>query len=98
MAASVPSPPAAQPPPNLPNMPDVSTTLSNYLRNFSLWCRHGFAAKVDAGVALSGVMFQSYNPPPGVQPTVWLLQVNQAGNAVITQVALGSGQIGNRPP
>jgi hypothetical protein len=87
-----------QPPPPVPSTPDIPTTLGNYLNQFALWCRHGFAAKMNANQALPGILFQSYNPPAGTAPTVWLLQVNQAGNAVITQVALGSGAIGNRPP
>jgi hypothetical protein len=96
--ANQPTAPASHPPPELPSMPDVSPTLSNYLRMFSLWCRRGFSNKVDANVALSGILLQSYNPPAGVAPTVWMLQVNQQGNFVGTQVALGSGAIGNRPP
>jgi len=96
--ANQPTAPALHPPPELPSMPDVSPTLSNYLRMFSLWCRNGFKAKLDANVALPGILLQSYNPPAGTAPTVWMLQVNQQGNFVGTQVALGSGAIGNRPP
>jgi hypothetical protein len=98
MVASVPSPAAAQPPPPIPQMEDVSPTLTNYLSQFALWCRRGFAAKMNANVAVDGILFQAYNPPAGAQPTVWTLQVNQQGNFVITQVALGSGAIGPRPP
>jgi hypothetical protein len=96
--SSVPSPPQPQPPPPVPSDPSLGVSLSNYLNQFSLWCRRGFAAKMNANVALDGVLFQAYNPPAGAQPTVWMLQVNQGGNFVITQVALGTGQIGNRPP
>ena len=35
-----------QPPPELPNDPKMSDTLAQYLRTFSLWCRHGFADKI----------------------------------------------------
>ena len=35
-----------QPPPDLPYMADVSDKLTGYLRNFALWCRHGFADKL----------------------------------------------------
>ena len=44
-----PTPITPQPPPELPNMPDVGTALTNYLRNFSLWCRKGFAAQMKTG-------------------------------------------------
>ena len=45
-----------QPPPDLPSMPDVSDTLSNYLRTFSLWCRHGFADKLSQTTAAPGLL------------------------------------------
>lgn len=92
------SPPQAHPPPPLPNDPSITSVLSNYLSQFSLWCRQGFAAKLNANVALNGILLQAYNAPPGVAPNVYLLQVNQQGNFVGTQVSLGSGAIGNRPP
>lgn len=81
-----------QPPPDLPNMPDVSSTLSGYLRNFSLWCRHGFADKLSGSQALNGVMFQAIDPAPGATPEVWMLQVRTGGVFVITQVPLGGGK------
>ena len=37
--------------PTCPSMPDVSTTLTDYLRNFALWCRHGFADKISGTTA-----------------------------------------------
>jgi hypothetical protein len=96
--ATYPTAPQAHPPPPLPSDPSISNTLANYLQQFSLWCRQGFKAKLNANVALDGILLQSYNPPTGAQPTVWLLQVNQAGNFVGTQVSLGSGDLGSRPP
>jgi hypothetical protein len=77
-------------------MPDVSPTLSSYLAQFSNWCRNGFADKMKNNVALPGIMLQAYDNPPGTMPTVWLLQVNQQGSFIATQMPLGSGQAGSR--
>ena len=93
MASSQPTPRTAQPPPDLPNMPDVSTTLSGYLRNFSLWCRHGFAAKLDKQTAAPGIMLQASDAPAGTTPKVFLIQVNTAGTLSVTPVALGGGSV-----
>jgi hypothetical protein len=90
MPASLPT--GAQPPPNLPNMPDVSTTLTNYLRGFSLWCRQGFAAQLRANVALPGVLLQAHDAPAGTTPAVFIIQVTTAGTIVATRVPLGGGQ------
>jgi hypothetical protein len=81
-----------QPPPELPNMPDVSTTLTNYLRTFSLWCRHGFADKLSASTAQPGLKLQAYDAPAGTTPKVFMVQVNSAGTIVATPMALGSGK------
>jgi hypothetical protein len=89
--ANQPSPPAAQPPPDLPYMPDVSTTLSGYLRTFSLWCRNGFAAKVDKQTAAPGILLQAYDATPGTAPAVWLVRVNTAGVVSTVAQPLGSG-------
>lgn len=81
--------PAPQPPPPIPQDPAISNTLTNYLSQFSLWCRKGFAAKLNSGVALNGVMLRSANAPAGVNPTIWLLQVSQTGVLATIQVPLG---------
>jgi hypothetical protein len=81
-----------QPPPDLPNMPDVSDTLSSYLRTFSLWCRHGFADKLSVSTAAPGVMLQANDAPAGTIPAVFLLQVKTDGTIVATQMALGGGK------
>lgn len=81
-----------QPPPDLPNMPDVSDTLSNYLRTFSLWCRHGFADKISASTAQPGLLLQANDAPAGTIPVVFLLQVQTDGTIVATQQPLGSGK------
>ena len=81
-----------QPPPDLPNMPDVSTTLSGYLRTFSLWCRHGFADKISGSTAQPGLMLQANDTPAGATPKVFLIQVTSAGAIVATPMPLGSGK------
>ena len=90
--ATYPSPPAAQPPPDLPNMPDVSNTLSQYLRTFSLWCRNGFAAKLDANSAAPGILLQAYDTAAGATPKVWMIRVNSAGVVSTTAMPLGTGK------
>ena len=90
--ANQPTPRTIQPPPDLPNMPDVSTQLSNYLRNFSLWCRHGFADKPSINQPLHGLMFQAIDAPADTAPEIWMLQVRTGGAFVLTQVPLGGGK------
>jgi hypothetical protein len=90
--STFPTPPQAHPPPDLPNDPTVSPTLTNYLRTFSLWCRQGFAAKLNVNVALPGIMLQSINPPPGQPPKVFYLQVLDNGSFQTTQIPLGGGK------
>lgn len=92
--ANQPVAPIDQPPPDLPNMPDVSDTLSRYLRTFSLWCRQGFRDKLSSTAALPEVLLQGYNAPAGTQPTVWSLQIGQGGGLWETPVALGTGDRG----
>jgi hypothetical protein len=92
MAAPHPTGRTVQPPPDLPSMPDVSTTLSSYLRNFALWCRHGFADKLSGTTALPGVMLQAYDAPAGTTPKVYLVQVNSAGAISATLMTIGAGK------
>ena len=87
-----------QPPPDLPAMTDVSNTLSNYLRAFSLWCRNGFRDKMSISSAASGVMLQAYDAPAGTPPKIYELRVTQAGVATLTPLALGSGDLGAPVP
>ena len=86
------TPRTIQPPPDLPNMPDVSTTLSNYLRTFSLWCRHGFADKISASTAQPGLLLQANDAVAGTIPAVFLIQVQTDGTIVATPQPLGSGK------
>jgi hypothetical protein len=90
--ATIQPPRTAQPPPDLPSMPDVSDTLSNYLRTFSLWCRHGFADKLSGNTALPGIMLQANDTPAGATPAVFMLQVRTDGTIVATPMALGTGK------
>ena len=90
--ASQPTPRTLQPPPDLPAMSDVSDTLSQYLRTFSLWCRHGFADKISGSTAQPGLMLQANDAPAGTVPKVFMIQVTSAGAIVATQIALGSGK------
>jgi hypothetical protein len=92
MAYLQPTPRTLQPPPDLPSMPDVSTTLTGYLRTFSLWCRHGFADKISATMAQPGVMLMANDAPAGTTPAVFMIQVNSAGAIVATPMPLGSGK------
>lgn len=80
-----------QPPPDVPSMSDVSDTLTNYLRSFSLWCRHGFADKLSISTAQPGLMLQANDAAAGTTPKVFLIQVNSAGTVVATPMPLGSG-------
>jgi hypothetical protein len=84
------SPPQARPPPPLPNDPNITSVLSNYLNQFSLWCRQGFAAKLNSNTALNGIMLQANDAPPGTAPAVWMLQVQTNGTFVAKSVSLGT--------
>lgn len=95
--APQPSAPGAQPPPDLPSDPSVSDTLTNYLRNFALWCRNMFGDKLDAHRGLPGLMISSYGAT--VQnPPVYFFGVNAAGQATLAPMAMGSGAMGAPVP
>jgi hypothetical protein len=94
MAAQQPTPQSARIPPDVPSDPGISGLLSLYLRNFSLWCREGFAEQMRNNQALHGVMLMAYDAPAGTNPPVWMLQVSQAGAVHLTPMALGSGALG----
>ena len=91
--ANQPTPRTLQPPPDLPSMPDVSNTLTGYLRNFALWCRHGFADKLSGSTAQPGLMLQAYDAPAGTTPAVFIIRVNTAGTLSVTPMALGGGNV-----
>ena len=83
-----------QPPPELPDIGSGQSTLANYLRTFSLWCRHGFADKISGSTANPEVLLQAYNPPANTPPTVWSVQIGQGGGLWTTPLALGGGERG----
>jgi hypothetical protein len=89
---ATPTPRTLQPPPDLPNLPDASSSLSNYLRNFALWCRHGFADKISATTAQPGIMLAAYDAPAGTNAKVFMVRVNSAGVVTTTPIALGGGK------
>jgi hypothetical protein len=85
------TPQPARPPPPLPSDPSISLTLSNYLTQFSLWCRQGFADKIKSNVAQPGLLLQASDAPAGTTPPVFMLQVKSDGTIVATPVPIGSG-------
>jgi len=89
--ATFPTAPAEQPPPNLPDLPETPQ-LGNYLRTFALWCRNGFRAKLDADVALPGILFQAVDAPAGTAPPVYVLEVLSNGSFRTTLINPGGGQ------
>ena len=89
---ATPTPRTIQPPPDLPNLPEASASLSNYLRNFALWCRHGFADKISATTAQPGIMLSAYDAPAGTIPKVFMVRVNSAGVVSTINIPLGGGK------
>jgi hypothetical protein len=77
-------------------MPDVSNTLTGYLRNFSLWARHGFADKISATTATQGLLVQAKDAhpgdPAGAPHRVYLLEISVASGAPVTLMTfIGAG-------
>ena len=97
--AFLPSAPAQQPPPELPFDPKLSSAITQYLRTFALWCRNGFAAKLDVGRALPGIMIQAVDATTGYPiNAVYMLTIKatagpppSAPTIVLTLVPAGSG-------
>jgi hypothetical protein len=96
-ANPAPSPQPSRPPPPLPNDPSISNTLSNYLSQFSVWCRAGFADKIKSNVAQPGLLLQANDAPSGTIPAVFMLQVQTDGTLVAVPQALG-GANPSAPP
>jgi hypothetical protein len=92
MATNQPVTRTVQPPPDVPSMPDVSTTLTQYLRNFALWCRHSFADKISGSTAQPGILLMASDAAAGTAPKVFMITVNSAGAISATLVPLGGGQ------
>jgi hypothetical protein len=98
---SGPLPRTLQPPPDLPNDPSISTQMTNYLRNFALWCRHGFADKLSISTAAPGLLIQASDASTGAQtPFTYLVGVKvtvtggvpSAPTITFTAQLLGSGK------
>jgi hypothetical protein len=93
---ATPTPRTIQPPPDLPSLDGSEklsvAKLSGYLRNFSLWCRHGFADKISASTAQPGVMLSAYDAPAGTIPKVFMIRVNTAGVVSTYEIPLGGGK------
>ena len=85
------TPQPAHPPPPLPSDPSISPMMVNYLAQFSLWCRQGFADKIKSNVAQPGLLLQANDAPAGTTPPVFHLQVKSDGTLVAIQVAIGGG-------
>jgi hypothetical protein len=89
MAAQGSSPPAAQPPP-VPA--GLDPRLTRYLQAHALWCRHGFASKLNSSSASPGILLQANDAVPGTAAKTFHVQVNSAGAIVATLVPAGSGK------
>ena len=79
---------SAQPPPDVPSDPNIDAKLSNYLRQFALWCRRGFQTKLDVQTAAPGILLMSPNND------VYRISVDNNGRLVSTPIALSSGAPG----
>jgi hypothetical protein len=77
----------------VPSIPGISDLLANYLRQFSLWTRRGFAAKADSGVAQPAILLQEAGVT-GI-PRVYSLTIKVTSGTpaiVLTEVPLGGGK------
>jgi hypothetical protein len=90
MARQQQTPSSAKIPPDVPADPAISTALTQYLRNFSVWCREGFADSFRNKEALRGIMLRGYDTPPGANPAVWMLEVAGSGQLGVAPMKLGS--------
>lgn len=82
--------PTVQPPPDLPHMPDVSTTLTSHLRSFALWAKNSMETKLDTQTAQPGILLHANDAPPGTTPLVFSLEVRTDGTLVAVPVRLAS--------
>jgi hypothetical protein len=89
MARQQQTPMSARIPPDVPADPKISDALSQYLRNFALWCRNGFAEQMRNNEAVPGLLVRANDTAPGANPKVFMIQVNSAGVISATAVGLG---------
>jgi hypothetical protein len=92
MAAQQQTPSSARPPPDVPADPSVSNTLTQYLRNFALWARQGFADSLRSHEAQPGLMVRAYDTAPGANPQVFMIEVDSAGVIRARAMPLGGPQ------
>jgi hypothetical protein len=95
MARNQPTFQSARIPPDVPFDKNVSPSLTQYLRNFSLWCRDGFAEQIRNNQAVPGLLIRSWDTPAGQDPVVFMLRVSEAGVISADQVAV-SGNMSTR--
>ena len=65
-------------------------TLTQYLRNFALWCRNGFADKLSSKQALPGVMLIGYDSAGNPTNATYMLTI-KAGAVTLTSDRGGTG-------
>ena len=83
------TPQAARIPPDVPSDPGISQSLGVYLRNFALWARNGFAEQMRNNEAHTGLLVRAYDTAPGVNPKIYMIEVDSAGVIRARQIGLG---------
>jgi hypothetical protein len=89
-APNQPTATTAQPPPDVPSDPAIGDRLGNYLRQFALWTRRGFAAKIDNGVAQPGLYLQE----SGVLGVPRVYHMTVTVNTGVPQIVLSQAPLG----
>jgi hypothetical protein len=79
MAAQQQTPQSARVPPDVPADKEISPKLTEYLRNFSLWCRFGFAEQMRNNEAQANILMRAWDTAAGETPKVFRLRVSKAG-------------------
>ena len=87
------TPQAANIPPDVPADPKISDALTQYLRNFALWCRNGFAEQMRNNEAHKGLLVRAYDTAAGANPKVFMIEVSSAGVIRARQIGLGGGNV-----
>jgi hypothetical protein len=85
------TPQSARIPPDVPSDPKISESLTQYLRNFALWARNGFAEQMRNNEAHPGLLVRAYDTAPGVNPKIFMIEVSTAGVIRARQIGLGGG-------
>jgi hypothetical protein len=89
MASQQQTPMSARIPPDVPSDPKISDALSQYLRNFALWCRNGFAEQMRNNEAVPGLLLRASDTAPGANPKIFRIEVDSTGALSTVQVGLG---------